>query len=126
MTLTEFIEILMSILAVFGGYCILDIVKFGLLYKKKIRRKLRASVILDDPEELSGIFEYAKYLRGQNKISGERLIILVNDDIIRCMDDFSDIYRYGDVFRYTEFPEVGENYGIHGGRQKSCDNRGNG
>ena len=126
MTPTEFIEIFLSILTVFGGYCILDMVKFGLLYKKRIRRRLRAAVILEDCEELPQILEYAKYLRGQNKISEERLIILVNDDIIKCTDDLSDIYRFGDVFRYTEFAEAGENYGIHEGRQGACDDRGHG
>ncbi len=122
----EFIEIFLSILAVFGGYCILDMIKFGLLYKKRIRKNLRAAVILEDTKDLQQIYDYAKYLRTQDKISRERLIILVNDDIIKSTDDFSEICRFGNVFRYAEILEAGENDGIHGGWQESCDNRGNG
>ncbi len=122
----EFIEIFLSILAVFGGYCILDMVKFLLLYPKRIRKNLRGAVVLENPKELPQFFDYLKYLRTQDKISRERLIILVNDDIIKSTDDFSEICRFGDLFRYTEIPEVGENDGICDGWQESCDNRGNG
>lgn len=122
----EFIKILLSILAVFGGYCILDMVKFVLLYKSRVRKKLRGAVVLEDTDELPQIYEYAKYLRTQDKISKERLIILVNDDIIKYVEDFSEICSFGDVFRYSEISKVGENDGIHDGRQESCDDRGNG
>ncbi len=117
----EFIEIFLSILTVFGGYCILDMIKFALLYPRSVRKRIRAAVILEDLAGLPGIYEYAKYLRRENKISGERLIILVNDDIIKSAEDFSDIHSFGDVFQYAEILEVGENDGILNGRQESCD-----
>lgn len=120
----DVIEIFLSIIAVFGGYCILDMIRLRLLHPLKDRKKLSAAVFFDDAESLARVCDYARYLRRENKISGERLIILINDDIIKCKEDLSELCHFGRVFKYTECKEFCKNEGICGQREKSCDYRG--
>ncbi len=93
----EFLEIIAAVLAVFGIYCILDMVKVRILYPKHVRKLIRAAVVVSDKKQLCQAASYAAYLRKEQKISDERLIILANDDIIvedRAENPPGDIYRY--------------------------------
>ncbi len=95
----EFFEIIAAVLAVFGIYCILDMVKVRILYPKHIRKLIRAAVVISDKKQLCQAASYAAYLRKEQKISDGRLIILTNDDIIV---DGSAENPHGDIYRYNK------------------------
>ncbi len=80
--MTDFLEILVCVLAVFGAYTLLDMLRARLLYPRRARTRLRAAVILDDGDDICDALQYASYLRREQKISSERLIILSKDGII--------------------------------------------
>jgi len=91
-------EIIIAVLAVFGGYTILTMIKSSLLYPKRVRRKIMAAVFYDG-EYPSEAAAYARYLRLCGKISSERLIILVKDDIIESGGEAGlpgEVHRIGD------------------------------
>ncbi len=123
MEIIEIFEIFLSIVAVFGGYCILDMVKLRLLYPKGVRRNVRGAVIFRDIDDLNDTVRYIRYLQKENKISSERLIILVNDDIINGNENFSELYRWGEVFKYNECKELCQDDELRGGREKSRNDR---
>lgn len=122
MEIMGLLEIFLSVIAVFGGYCILDMIKFGLMYPRRVRKNIRGAVILDSYTAPTEAVMYIKYLRKEGKISDERLIILVKDDIIKSNVELAELYRYGEVFRYTECKEILENDETGNGREKSCNN----
>ena len=78
----EIIEIFAAVMAVFGIYTVLDMLRVRILYPRKTREHIHGAVILSENVNLSEAASYAKYLRLERKISPERLIILTNDDII--------------------------------------------
>ena len=80
--MADFLEILVCVLAVFGAYTLLDMLKKSLLYPKKVRARLRGAVIVDGDEDICGVVQYALCLQREQKISSERLIILSKDGII--------------------------------------------
>lgn len=84
------LEIMLSVLAVFGGYTLVSMLKAALLYPKKIRKKVRCALIADGTDATAAA-AYCRYLRLSGKISSERLIILVKDDIIECNENLSDL-----------------------------------
>lgn len=121
MEIMELLEIFLSVIAVFGGYCILDMIKFRLMYPRSVRKNIRGAVILDSYAAPTEAALYIKYLRKEGKISDERLIILVKDDIIKSNLELSGLYKYGEVFKYTECKELIENDETGDGREKSCN-----
>lgn len=110
------LEIIVAMLAVFGGYTVLDMIRVRLLYPKKVRMRVRAAVVLFDKTELAGAADYARYLRREQKISSERLIILANDDIIKNSEDLS---RCGEVFEYINCKESNDDAELSNGREES-------
>ena len=90
----EIIEIIIAVLAVFGVYTLLDMLKFRLLYPSGLRERLRAAVYIDNgSDDLSEVAAYAKHLGREHKISRGRLIILSESGIIKeipqsSLDDF--------------------------------------
>lgn len=99
----EVLEIFAAVMAVFGIYSVLDMIRLRLLYPKRVRMLLRAAVFVSTPEEMRAVSEYAAYLRREQKISGERLIILINDDIM-VNDD--EIGGYAETVRCTNDKET--------------------
>lgn len=90
----DILEIIASVLAVFGAYTLLDMLRLALLYPRRDRMKLHAAFFLGDGDA-SKAAAYARRLRLDKKISSGRLIILVKDDIIIGKDDISP---FGDVY----------------------------
>ncbi len=78
----EILEIIVAILACFGAYSLAYMAKTRLLYRKKTKKLIRAAVTYDDNIDFCEVISYVEYLRCEKIISDERLIILVNDDII--------------------------------------------
>ena len=78
----DFLEIAAAVLAVYGGYMILDGIRFRLLFPRRIRRMLRAAVVYTDDASLADVVRYVHYLKIEGKISRERLIILGKDGIM--------------------------------------------
>ncbi len=99
----EVLEIFAAVMAVFGIYSILDMIRVRLLYPKRVRMLLRGAVFVSTPEEMRAVSEYAAHLRREQKISGERLIILVKDDIIVNNDE---IGGYTETVRCTNNKET--------------------
>ena len=99
----EIFEIFAAVMSVFGIYTLLDMLRFRLLYPRKVRRLIRAAVVVDDDTRISEAAEYAKYLRREGKISSERLIILTNGDIII---NGSEISRFGEILDYKKIKEA--------------------
>lgn len=111
----DIISILVAILAVFGAYTILDMLRVHLLYPKRIRHSLRATMMLPTEVDTSHAAQYAAYLRREQKISRERLIILVNDDIINVSEEIS---RLGEIYYIKRKEEIAD-AGREIGRQES-------
>ena len=91
----EILEIVLAMLAVFGGYTLASILKSALLDPKKVRKCLRCAVFIGEGE-LRDAAAYCRYLRLCGKISSERLIILTKDDIMvedAAIGDLGDVYR---------------------------------
>ena len=99
----EIIEIFAAVMAVFGIYTVLDMLRVRILYPRNTREALRAVVVLDENTNLSEAASYAKYLRLERKISPERLIILANDDII--IND-AEISCFGEVIYCSKNKEA--------------------
>lgn len=97
--MADFLEILVCVLAVFGGYTLLDMLRERLLYPRRVRARLRGAVILDDDDSICAVVQYASHLRREQKISSERLIILVKDDII---EDSEYLAQLGEIFAVRE------------------------
>lgn len=91
----DFLEIVVCTLAVFGGYTILDMIKTRIRYPKDVRSRLRGAIIAGADEEICAVLRYARYLQREQKISSERLIILLKDDII---EDEERLAKLDDVF----------------------------
>ncbi len=91
----EILEIVLAMLAVFGGYTLLSMLKAALLYPKRVRKCLRCAVFTGEGE-LREAAAYCRYLRLCGKISSERLIILSKDDIMvedAVIGDLGDVYH---------------------------------
>lgn len=91
----DFLEILVCTLAVFGGYTVLDMIKTRIRYPRAVRSRLRGAIVADCDEEICAVLRYARYLQREQKISSERLIILLKNDII---EDRTRLAELGDVF----------------------------
>ena len=91
----DFFEIVVCTLAVFGGYTVLDMIKMRILYPRGVSSRLRGAVIADCDEEVCAVLRYARHLQREQKISSERLIILLKNDII---EDRTRLAQLGDVF----------------------------
>lgn len=111
---SEAMSIIVAILAVFGAYSILDMLRTNLLYPRRVRRSLRAAMVLPNEADAIHTAQYAAYLRREQKISRGRLIILANDDIINVSDELS---RLGEVYYFKRKEEV-EYAGRESGRQE--------
>ena len=86
----DILEIAAAVLAVFGAYQLLGMLKLRLGFPPGTRRRLRAAVYLNsDAGNLPALDAYVKYLRREGKISEGRLIILANSDIIKNIPDLS-------------------------------------
>lgn len=81
----EILEITVAVLAAFGVYSILEMLRFGLLFPRRIRENVRAAVVFDENTYRETV-EYVNYLRREQKISPERLIIIKNNGIIEGDD----------------------------------------
>ena len=79
--LVEMLEITVAVLAAFGVYSILEMVRFSLLFPRRIRKNVRAAVVFDENSYRETV-AYVNYLRREQKISPERLIIIKNNGII--------------------------------------------
>ncbi|MBE6612566.1 MAG: hypothetical protein E7632_08735 [Ruminococcaceae bacterium] len=93
----EILEIILSVLAVYGGYTLICHLRDALCCPRRVRRQLRAAVMLTEDTPLAGVAAYARALAKEQKISPERLIILTKDGI---MEDEGDASAFGDVYRY--------------------------
>ena len=78
----EIVEIAVCVFAVYGAACILSQIRQILLYPMKIRRLVRACVETTDVSEMALVLQYARFLQTERKISSNRLIILMKDDIM--------------------------------------------
>lgn len=85
----DILEILVAMLAVFGGYTVLDMIRVRLLYPKRVRVMLRVALVYDTYENAAQVCEYADYLKREQKICPEPLIILASDDIIKGNEEIS-------------------------------------
>ena len=112
----EVFEIFAAVMAVFGIYTVLDMLRERLLYPRKIRRLIRAAVVIDEETPLAQIMSYVEYLRLEGKISPERLIILTNSDIIIGNSETS---RFGDVLVYNKCKEADDDAEYELGRENS-------
>ncbi|MBQ8248283.1 MAG: hypothetical protein IJY93_00155 [Clostridia bacterium] len=110
----EVFEIFAAVMAVFGIYTVLDMLRERLLYPYKIRRLTRVAIIADENVPLAEIAAYVGYLSRERKISPERLIILTNSDIIIGN---SEISRFGDVFVYNKYKEADDDREYEVGRE---------
>lgn len=110
----EVLEIFAAVMAVFGIYTMLDMLRERLLYPQKVRRLLRGAVIIGNDTPIAEIAAYAGYLRRECKISSERLIILTKDDIIIGNSQMS---RFGDIFVYNKCKEADNNAEYEIGRK---------
>ena len=89
-------------LAVWGGYSLIGALRNALLYPRRVRRMVRAAVIFTDVGDLADAAGWAAALKKDGKISSERLIILMKDDII----DAEEAARpFGDVCRILYLKE---------------------
>ena len=87
----DILEIAAAVLAVFGAYQLLGMLKLHMRFPPGTRRRLRAAVYLNsDGADLPALDAYVKYLRREGKISDGRLIILANSDIIKDIPDLSE------------------------------------
>lgn len=77
----ELFEIAVAVLAAFGLYSLFELISFCILYPRRIRRSVRAAAVYDD-ETYREVAAYVGYLKREQKISPEQLIILEKDDII--------------------------------------------
>ena len=111
----EIIEIFAAVMAVFGIYTVLDMLRVRILYPRKVRATLRAAVVLGENANLCEAASYAKYLRLERKISPERLIILINDDII--IND-AEISCFGDVIYCSKIKEADDDREHESGREE--------
>ena len=77
----EMLEITVAMLAAFGLYSIFDLIRVSILFPKRIRKNVRVAVAFDE-NSFRETAAYVNYLRREQKISPERLIIIENDGII--------------------------------------------
>ena len=83
-------------LAVWGGYSLIARLRDALLYPKRVRQAVRAAVVYTDADALAEAARWAAALKKDGKISSERLIILMKDDIIEAEEaarPFGDVCR---------------------------------
>lgn len=99
----EILEIFAAVMAVFGIYTVLDMLRLRLLYPPSVRRLLRVAIFVDNELPSADAVAYTKYLRLEKKISNERLIILTNNDIIK---NNSETARFGEVYGYINYKEA--------------------
>ena len=79
----EVFEIIAAVLAVYGFWQILYLIREEILYPRRIRRRVNAAIYIDnDTSDLSEIAAYVKSLAKEGKISRGRLIIVAKSDII--------------------------------------------
>ncbi len=83
----DILEIIVAMLAVFGGYTVLDMIRVRLLYPKRVRMLLRAAFVYDTYENAARACEYADYLKREQKICPEPLIILADNGIIESNEE---------------------------------------
>lgn len=98
--MADLLEILVCVLAVFGAYTVLSMIKTRLMYSRRVRTQLRAAIFINDCEDICSVVRYASYLRREQKISSERLIILTKDDIIEngeYLDDIGQVFAVRDA-----------------------------
>jgi len=100
----EILEIIAAFFAAFGIYSLLDLLRIRLLYPKHIRQKLLGAVIFDE-KNIRDVAAYARYLRLEQKISSERLIILTKGDII---NGNCDAQAMGDIYTIIKCKEKSE------------------
>ncbi len=112
----EIIEIFTAVMAVFGIYTMLDMLRVRILYPRKIRTALRAAILLNEETNLPEAASYAKYLRLERKISPERLIILANDDII--IND-TEISCFGEIIYCNKIKDADYDGEHESGREES-------
>lgn len=93
----DILEILVAMLAAFGGYTVLDMIRVHLMYPKRVRLKLRAAIVSDTYANAVRAYEYANYLKREQKISAEPLIILTENDIIRSNEEISRLCEVGTI-----------------------------
>ena len=80
----EIFEIIAAMLAAFGFWTLLHAFRDWLLFPREIRRRVNAAVYIDnESSDLAQIAAYVKTLKKEGKISGERLIIVAESDIIK-------------------------------------------
>ncbi len=77
----DILEISVAVLAAFGLYSILDMLRTYIVFPSHIRKAVRAAVVYDE-NTYSKAVSYVNYLKREQKISPERLIILEKNDII--------------------------------------------
>ncbi len=112
----EIIEIFAAVMAVFGIYTVLDMLRVRILYPRKTRESVRAAVIADENTNFADAVSYLGYLHRERKISPERLIILTNDDII--IND-AEISCFGDVIYCNKIKEADDDGEHESGREES-------
>ena len=101
--MVDLLEILVCVLAVFGAYTVLRMIKTNLLYPRKVRLRLRGAVVIDEEENVCALARYAAYLRSEQKISSERLIILLKDDIMKDSEYLGDIGESFAVYKINTY-----------------------
>ncbi len=80
----EILEIIAAVLAVYGFWQILYLIRGEILYPRRIRRRVNAAIYIDnDTSDLPEIATYVKSLAKEGKISRGRLIIVAKCDIIK-------------------------------------------
>jgi len=92
----EILEIFAAMLAVWGGYSLIGTLRDALIYPKHVRQMVRGAVMLSDTDALAEAAAWAAALKKDGKISSERLIILMKDDIIEAEEaarPFGDVCR---------------------------------
>lgn len=119
----EILEIVAAVLAALGIYTVFGMLRIRLLFPRRVRRTLRAAVVVSDTSQLYEAAAYAAYLRREQKISPERLIILTNDDIIISNEELT---RLGELYRYIKCKEINDDTEYTDRREESRDSAGDG
>ena len=79
----EIFEIIAAVLAVYGFWQILYLIREEILYPRRIRKRVNAAIYIDNgTSDLPEIAAYVKSLAKEGKISRGRLIIVAKSDII--------------------------------------------
>ena len=78
----DILEIFAAVLAVYGAYSLICMLRDAVLYPKRVRQLVHGAVDFEGEAQMRAAADWAAALKKDGKISPERLIILMKDDII--------------------------------------------